>query len=234
MDKIAWSWSRIDMFEACRLLFQHNHILKTVKFVQNAAMIRGELIHKKLERNVVRIMNKQPPIEGKPGDTNVLHVTPIIQQFVANHPGIYMEEEVTLTDRWKPTGWFSKDAWLRAKMDLIGIANPLAKRGQIMSILDWKTGAVRDSPGQLRLYNLVALKKWPIVDSVSSVFCFVDHSKFGKQVTSTRDDLYALEQEFGERQEAIQVAAARNYWPPTKNFRCQWCNINDCQFVRSR
>lgn len=234
MDIIAWSWSRIDMFESCRLLFQHNHILKTIKFVQNAAMKRGELMHNKLERNVVRTINGQLPIEGKPGDTNVFHVTPIIQAFVANHPGIFMEEEVTLNNRWKPTGWFSKDAWVRAKMDLIGIVNPTTARNQTMSILDWKTGKVRDTPGQLRLYNLVALKKWQEVGTVSSVFCFIDHSQFGQKITSTRADLPALEDEFGERQEAIQIANERNDWPPTKNYRCQWCTVNDCQFVRSR
>lgn len=222
------------MFEACPLLFQHNHILKTIKFVQNAAMKRGELMHNKLERNVVRVMNNQPPIEGKPGDTNVFHVTPIIQQFVANHAGIFMEEEVTLTSKWKPTGWFDKNAWVRAKMDLVGIVNPTVKQDQTMSILDWKTGTVRDSPGQLRLYNLVAMMRWPEVTSVTSAFCFIDQNQFGKPVRSTRDDLTDLEDEFGERQEAIQIANERNSWPPQKNFRCRWCTVNDCEFVRSQ
>ena len=215
------------MFESCPLLFQHTHILKTVKFVENEAMKNGKDKHKKLERNVIRAVSQQPQV----GD-DVLHVAPIISAFVAQHPGIMVEEEVTLNRKLNPTGWFDKDAWIRAKMDLVGEVNPTSKLpDRVLSILDWKTGQVRETPDQLRLYNMVAMLRWDRTQSVTSAFVFVDHKKCSAPVTNYRPELQSLVNEFCDRAEAIQIAYERGTWPATKNFQCRWCGVTTCKYI---
>lgn len=230
MDKIAWSYSRLTMFESCPQLFLQTHLKKTIKFVENAAMKRGSEVHKQLERNVARAMSGMPGV-----GEDVIHVQPIIDGFVAGHADVRVEEELTLTSELNKTTWFAKDAHIRAKLDLVGIANPLSKlQDWRVSTLDWKTGQVRDEPSQLKLYNMVVMLVWPLTQTVTSAFVFVDHKVCSPPVTSTRLELHHLIDEFCDRAEAIQIAAEKDHWPAIKNFRCKWCSVNTCQYVGMR
>ena len=67
---------------------------------------------------------------------------------------------------------------------------------------------------------------------VSSSLVFVDQKRISPLVTSLRSEFQQLLDEFGERQEAIQVANIRGQWPARKNFKCKWCQVIDCQYSR--
>lgn len=225
---IAWSYSRLSDFEDCPFMFYHKYILKTVKFVPNAAMLRGKEAHKQLERDVIRSSHNNEPV-----CSDVAHVWPMIKAFADGHQEIMAEEQVALTVKCKPCDWFSKKAWLRGVFDVVGRINPLsACNDQVVSILDWKTGQYRPNEDQLKLYNMITLLRWPRTVSVTSALVFIDHKKSGPPVTSQRRDLEALLDTFGERAEMIQIAEARDRWPAAKNHKCTWCSITECSHAK--
>jgi len=229
MQKIAWSYSRLTDFENCPLLFQHKHILKTIKFVANEAMERGKKIHQALEHNTVRAIHGREPVPGE-----VAHVQPIINNFVRNHQEILIEEKITFDQHLNETSWFSKDAWFRAVIDMVGrtnITNDGTTQEQTVSIIDWKTGQYRPSTDQLKLYNMAAFLKWSQVQQVTSALVFVDHKKSSPPLTTSRLELQDLVQEFGDRSEAIQIANEKDDWPAKKCFQCRWCGVADCQYI---
>ena len=224
---IAWSYSRLSDFENCPLLFKHKYILKTIKFVPNAATERGSKLHKQLERNVVRAGTGQAPV----GDPEVLAAHPIIEAFVEVHPQIFIEDKMAFTKRMRPTGYFDKDVWLRAVFDLGGLSST-HNAGGSASILDWKTGQYRPNKDQVLLYNMCALKFWDQIESVTSALVFIDHKKSAPPVTTTRDQLADLIDEFSDRAEAIQIAEQKDDWPAQKYWGCRFCGVNDCRYVK--
>lgn len=222
---IAWSYSRLEDFESCPLMFQHKYILKTIKFKPNSAMERGKTVHGQLERETIRASyNAVPAVPA------VAHVWPIIKAFVGMHGEVLVEEELAFKRNLTPCAWFDKDTWLRAKIDAVGRVNPLSiYADQVISILDWKTGKYRINEDQLRLYNMVAMLRWDKTASVSSSLLFVDQQQSSPPLTSTRQDLKDLLDEFGDRSEMIQIANERGDWPAQKSYKCSWCGVITCK-----
>ena len=192
----------------------------------NAATERGSKLHKQLERNVVRAGNNLPAT----GDPQVLSAHPIIQAFVDQHPQVFIEHKMAFTKKWKPVGYFDKDVWLRAVLDLTGIASATDEKGPI-SIIDFKTGQYRPNEDQVRLYNLCALKFWPKASSVTSALVFIDHKRSAPPVTTTREQLPDLVDEYCDRAEAINIAVEKDHFPAQQCFQCKWCGVVDCRYV---
>lgn len=158
---------------------------------------------------------------------------PLVTKFTEAHMDIAVELEIAFNKKLKPVDWFSKDAWFRAILDLAGCVDP-GKKQTIRSILDWKTGQVRPSVDQLRLYNLTTFLKWPDTERVTSFFAFIDHKKYSDPVTSNRSELESLKDEFFDRAEGIQIADRNDDWPARKCYKCNWCGIQDCRYVRRK
>lgn len=127
---VAWSWSRLDTFEACPRQFYHKNIIKTVKFEQNEAMKRGERMHTHME-NALR--------SGQVHE-EVSHMAPTIEKLRGvEWDDRLIEVEHAYRQDMTMTSWFGKDAWLRIKQDFI------AKKGKRAVCLDWK-GLALDTP----------------------------------------------------------------------------------------
>ena len=224
MTKIAISYSRLADFKNCPLLFREKYITKSIKFQPNAAMERGSAIHKSLERNVVRALHDKPPV----GDRVVLDTHPIIEAFIAKHPIITVEEKTAFNDKWQQREYFDKDVFFRSVIDLEG--RTLEKNG-VVSIIDFKTGKYNESKEQLKLYNMVALLKYPEAVSASSALLFVDQKRSSPVLTTNRSSLKDCIHEVMEQSEAIQIADQKDDWPAQKCFQCRWCGVHDCRYI---
>lgn len=232
MSKIAVSHSRLEDFEACPLLFREKYITKTVKFVKNIAMERGDAIHKALERNAVRAMYNQDPVANVPyplGNQVVLDTHPIIKAFVNRHPMIATEEKSAFNDKWKLVDFFAKDAFFRSIIDLEGRTQ---LHGGVANVIDYKTGKYNENKSQLKRYNMVMLLKYPEIESATSTLLFVDHKRNSPPVTTFRSGLKDLVHDIEERAETIQIAKERDDWPPTQNWKCRFCGVVDCKYAR--
>ena len=212
-DKVAWSWSRLDCFEKCPRQFYERHIKKTIPFEQNDAMRRGERIHKHIEN----------AIKGGSYDPEIKHMVPMIEKIRgANWDEQQVETEYALRDDMKRTSWFGKDAWCRIKMDYIGI------KGSKAVTYDWKSGKNRGYSDQLKLYGGAILHLWKEVEEVETAYVFVD-SKQVEKMTYYREDYQNIWDEFGERQELIQICNETNDWQEKPGaMACRFCPV-ECE-----
>ena len=225
MIKIALSHSRIYDFDTCPLLFREKHINKTIKFEQNEAMKRGETIHSALERNVYRALSGQPPV----GEDVVLHTHPIIAAFVSRHTHIATEEKSAFNDKWQLRNFFAKDVFFRSIIDLEGRTE---LKGGVANIIDFKTGKYNENEEQLKLYNMVALLKYPEIEAATSTLLFVDQKRNSPPVTTPRSQMKGLIHEVEEKSEAVQISVERDDWPARQNWKCKWCAVETCRYAR--
>lgn len=127
---LAWSHSRIETFKKCRKQFWHFNIKKDVPFEQSEQMKYGERCHKALE---LRLATNEPlPPEFRKHEG--------IAAAIAAMPGqTFAEIKLTLNEKLTPTGYFAKDAYVRAVVDVMKLAPPFCFVG------DWK-GLPLDTP----------------------------------------------------------------------------------------
>lgn len=161
----AWSWSRLQTYEQCPAKAKYSYLDK-IEEPKNNAMLRGSAIHKMAEDYVnkggrlkdelklykkffdeVRLLKKRKDVE------------------------IFTELQNALTDKWGPTTWFGKDAWLRVIVDLA----ILLKAERKLRLVDHKTGKVNlDGAVQLELYAVWGFLTYPDVDVIDGELWFLD------------------------------------------------------------
>lgn len=220
---MAWSFSRLVDFELCKKRFHAKYILKTVPFVKNAAMRRGDEIHDDCEEAIKRVQDPRRPGFWEPLP-EVKSAMPLIRGFHEIHDMVHGEQELAFNEQCKPVSWFDEDVWFRAKLDMVGVRAPQ------VSNIDWKTGKVREKADQLLLYNVASLLKWPMCHHASAAFIWLDHpGSKPVEVTLKREDLEYTLNSYGERAEAINMAIRAGNWPAEKCFQCRWCKI-ECEF----
>lgn len=211
---IAWSWSRLDTFEACPLQFYHKNILKSVPFEQSPQMLRGERLHGHMENALKsglvhdEVRNMASTIERLRG---------------VSWDDCLIEVEVAYNIDKRPVSWFGKDVWVRIKQDFLG------RKGDTAVSLDWKTGRNYGYTDQLKLYAWDAMLRWPEVTTVKTSYVYLDSNQ-KEEKTFTRDDYQHIEQEFGERAERIQIANETGHWPTKPSVKsCRFCPVAECK-----
>jgi hypothetical protein len=224
MTQIAYSWSRLSDFEKCPLLCYWKNFApkgQRIPFTDNEATLRGKKAHKDLELAV----------GGKPVPYELRSVEPVvagIQLQAKNDWNVRVEQQIAFTRGYTQCSWFAADAYLRVIYDVI------LTHGDKASIIDWKTGKVRESSDQLKLFGMSAMLLHPQVDYVGTHYVWVDH-KTKTTASYNRGELPALIEEFEERAEMIQIASDSNSWQANpSDFNCRWCPCNkaQCKYAR--
>lgn len=207
---IAWSHSRVADYKACQKMFYHKNVLKDIPFVKTVQMEQGELVHKMFE---LRIGSSTPFPHGYSSYEAI--ALPIIKA-----PGqAYTEFEMTLTEALTPTGWFSKDAWCRVKIDVMKINGNRGFAG------DWKTGKIKFDEHQLKLTAAVMMTQFTELEQVATAFIWLRDGVVDKK-TYTRDQLAVLWEELLVVPRQMQESNATGNWPARPSHECKWCPVN--------
>lgn len=213
---LAHSYSSIKMFENCPKRYFHQRITKEVKDEGGEASIYGDRIHKQLEARLVH----QTPLPEESA-----RYEPLCRAFEALPGTLVAEQEYTLTQELKPTGWWDSDAWLRSKLDVLVIHNDTAVVG------DWKTGKRRPDFDQLELFALQVFKHHPEVQRVKSSFVWLKDWKMDHQ-TYTRIDATSLWNKLFQKISRIEQALQHENWPAKPSGLCPWCPAkNICPYA---
>jgi len=198
----AWSYSRLSTYEICPAKIGYG-VVAGIKEPQNAAMARGSDIHKKGENYLAK--GGRVPAEYKPlaEEMRALRkLKPVV------------EGKWCFTKRWKETGWFDRDAWVRLVMDVF------ARMGTYARIIDFKTGKVRDeNMGQLSLYALAVFHRYPDITKVTAELWYVDHGII-RTKDFDRSEMDDLTRDWTKRAKPLLNDMK---FVPTPNFLCQWC-----------
>lgn len=217
----AHSHSRRSDWRKCPHMAYHKYVLKSVKFEQNAAMARGDNIHKAME-NRVRL--------DVPLPQGMERYEPVARA-IGNMPGQrYVELNLALDRNLQPCGtrdW--NNCWIRAKADVLTIKGDRAWDG------DYKTGKPTDDEDQLILSAAMVFHTYPDVNVVTASYLWLDHdSNTTRRYTRSQlDEMWApILDDFRE----IQDNYVKERWPAKPDaFSCGYCDVNKaklCGFAK--
>jgi hypothetical protein len=199
-----WSYSRYACYRTCPAQAKYKHIDK-LPDPGSPAMERGIAIHKLAEDYATGRLKALPDELAK---------------FKAEFADLkkrdpLCEQEWAFTDKWEPTGWLDKDAWVRIKTDA---AYTLKGEGHV---IDHKTGRVRlgEYAEQMELYALAGLLMFKDIRQVHTRLWFLDH---GEQDTAmfVRKDIDALKRKWAAR---TKFMLADTRFAAKPGNQCRWC-----------
>lgn len=214
----AQSYSSLSAFETCARQFHEVRVLKKYPFVETDEQRYGNRLHKAAELYVK---------DGTPLEPEFVHIQPLLDTLMAK-PGAKMpEQELCVTPKLHPTGWWDRDGYLRGKVDLV-ILQPERKHA---FVVDYKTGKDKYiDMDQLDICALLLFQHYEWLDVVSSGLLFVGANTFHRHQTR-REDADRLWQKYRERLAKMEGAFTNGVWNPTRSGLCKkHCPVKECEF----
>jgi len=212
--KFTWSYTALTSFENCPLSYAHQKYYKDVPFIETEALKDGNRKHTALELYAKGIA--QPASEL----ALVAPHTKYVDAFKAAGGTLQAEREITLTESMKPTGWFSKDAWFRIKLDITLL------RGNRANIYDWKTGKQKDDVTQLQLCCATLAIVEPEIEEFTAKNIWLKNEPM-KQVDGGvklhRSELKKVWMDTLARVHRMRQAWDSEVWQPKPSGLCPYC-----------
>jgi hypothetical protein len=218
-----FSYSALTSFEQCPKAFLETKILKKYSFIETEALTYGKETHKSFEN---RILNKTPL------PAHLQFCESIIAGLEAAGYTLFAEIDIAITRDFKPTGYWSKDAWFRGSIDM------LAVKGTELLMFDWKTGKryvarghSNPETGQLKLYGLILSVTG--VEAIRGAYIWLKE-KLNDVVSIDQSNLEAIREEYIERGARFEKALAQppedaETWKPLPSPLCSYCPVlDDC------
>lgn len=215
---VATSYSRIKKFRQCQMKswwmdYAPKHM--KVKEPPNEIFEKGKQWHTNMERAILG-QNGLPPQQES---------LQRIVEALKRMPEKYVEKQMAFREDLTQTSWFGDDVWMRVIWDFGG------KDGNILHLIDWKTGRPRPDDDQLELFAASGFRMFPDVDEVHTYFVFMEHNRY------THDTFYRsaethIWQKFGEEAEQIKLAMETGNWEPNPGNHCRYCPVpkSKCQY----
>lgn len=229
---IAISWSRWSDFDQCARKFYLKYIEKAGTFQETGEkslhLVRGEQLHKQLENYLLyKIDLSMGMTTARPAmSPETESVTPLIDALLGTSEAVLPETQLAIDKEWKQVEWFSKQAAIRAILDLIAV------RKNHAIIWDYKSGKYKpyaDECGQLHLSAamMVAIKGFDYVDTS---YLFLDEKK-PEGIRVTQEKAREVIRIFDERRDRVNSEVA---WNPKRNEFCGFCQATkaQCQFSK--
>lgn len=194
----------------------HKYVAKDLpKFVPTPEMQTGIDVHEmfKYALKQPRVAPALPP--------QIESARPHLEA-IATVPGIRLVEEgLAIASDGRPCGFWDEKAWLRGKIDVAIVNEPVA------FIADWKTGKCWEDSFELEVFALLLKAKYRL-DSISGCYIWLKENKLGT--------LYLLDAPQRTWQEIQLADAAQRQrpidkeWEPTPNKLCPWCPVTTCEY----
>lgn len=212
MTQLSHSYSSLKMYENCPKRYYHQRITKEVSDSGSEATRYGERVHKALEERLL--------------DDNVLSQETIQYEALCNsiakmkeHPDfseLLLEEKLTVTEDFTPTGWWSDDAWLRSILDVLVLFKDKA------IVMDWKTGKRRPDFTQLEMFALQVFSHFPHINRVTTSFVWLKDMKQDKR-SYCRELSFEMQVDLNGRIDRINKSLENDDFPAKPSGLCRWC-----------
>jgi len=212
----AWSFSRLGDYRMCPFKAKLKCVDK-LKEPESEAMAEGTRIHKLAEDYVLGNITRLP---------KELQLFKAEFAALKKQKGVECEAEWTFTANFdRVTGWFSKDAWCRIKVD----AHYLDAKTNRVRVIDYKTGKIKDTDlEQLELYALAALLLYPDCEGVD---CELWYTKLGELLPpngANFENTTAVKKRLlAKWVKASKPMLADRKFKPTPNALCRWCHFRN-------
>lgn len=218
----AWSPSRLVDYETCPAKLKYKVIDKLPE-PPAPALDRGSRIHKEAEDFIIGTGKVVPAdLQGVRDELKRL-------RSAYRRGKVRVEQGLAFNARWKPVDWFSQEAWLRCKIDVVEQATPKKEKKTLVKVArvtDWKTGKnnARDAEkhgDQLNLYSLAVISAGA-AEYATARLIFTDSGEFveKEQGSLSPGDVLTAREKWAER---VAPMMEDTEFAPTPNFTCRWC-----------
>lgn len=210
----AWSYSKLKNFETCPK--RHWHVDIKREFSDDSENLSyGNTVHKILEQRV-RSGTELPPVH-KPT------LEPWAQKITKPEwDELHVEQQLAIREDFSPCEWFAKDAWFRAKADVLGI------KGAYGLAWDYKTGKIKEDHTQLALMAAVCFSHWPQLQAIRTEFVWLKEDAVTR-CDFKRDDMASVWSSLWPRIEALKAAYKTTDFPAKPGPLCRrWCPVKTC------
>ena len=212
MTELSHSYSSLKMYENCPKRYYHQRITKEVSDSGSEATRYGERVHKALEERLL-------------GDNELSQETIQYEALcrsiarMKEHPDfseLLLEEKLTVTEDFTPTGWWSDDAWLRSILDVLVLFKDKA------IVMDWKTGKRRPDFTQLEMFALQVFSHFPHINRVTTSFVWLKDMKQDKR-SYCRELSFEMQVDLNGRIDRINKSLENDDFPAKPSGLCRWC-----------
>jgi hypothetical protein len=167
--------------------------------------------------------DRQPLASGNT-DSSLAIYDGIIERFSRIEGKFSAEQQLAVTNAFRPTSWFAPDVWCRGKADAIWI------NGNTGTVVDWKTGKRKFDAKQLILLALLTFAHHPQVDRINAGFMWLPINKLDVEKYK-REDIPVLWQELLPDVKRFEQAHKTQTWIPKPSGLCRnYCPVLDCSF----
>lgn len=212
----AWSYSRLADYEQCPLKYEARNILKLDE-PKGDAMFRGITIHNEAAKFLAGETEKFP-----------LSCAAFRDEFYElrdHHP--IVEQKWAFTNRWKPTGYFAKNTYLRATLDAAVVYTDRTadvidhKTGKLW--IDRKTNVLDLGPyeDQMGLFAAATIIMHPELTHVTSRLWYLDADE-EVILEFPKAKAFDILNDLNER---AQIMMNAKRFPPRPNPFCNWCHF---------
>jgi hypothetical protein len=214
----AWGYTRIQDYTKCPAFAKYKH-LDRLPEPEGEALRRGSAIHEQAQ-----VFSQASARAKCPPELQTFEQEFRALQKVAAKRRLFAEAQWAFDKDWEPCEWFGKDAWVRGVVDCHYLYDEGGSR--LVKVIDYKTGKVNDAHlGQLSLYALTAMLRYPDADGASVELWYLDHGvlKPDDGKVYLRAEVPALKKEWAAK--ARPLLADKRFAPkPSKN--CTWCTYS--------
>lgn len=220
---MAWSFSVLDAYDTCPMQLKETRLTKRFSD-RNKWGAAGTNDHSAIENRVIKGQRLPPHLA--PHEAAIDRLTRIPGELRA-------ELELCVTESWQPTGWFSKDAWARAKIDLSIFDRP----SKTVCQFDWKSGKYRKDSRwlQLEINNLLfdaMTKSYDVeVKQFNNALVWLGHKCEIESLIVFQKDMPGIRERVMKKVEVYAEAYEKDRFPAKQNGLCkQFCPVTSCKF----
>lgn len=216
---IAWSFTSLSQFRTCPKQYQEMRVLKNFRDKKGDEAIWGDRVHKAME---VSLRDGTPLPEGMEVWED------LVAQFRNIKGTLHVENQLAITQGFRPCEWFAPDTWCRGIIDALWIDGDVAKA------VDWKTGKRKSKSDQLALFALLVFHHYPEVQRVRTMFVWMKVLETDKD-DFIREDIPMLWQKFIPDLHRLKNAHEHDQWPARTSGLCaKWCSVVTCAYNGKR
>ncbi len=213
----SWSYSKLKNFETCPKRHYHYDVARDIKDAETEEIRFGNRMHDAYARYLQAI--GQVPLPA-----TFASAQPMLDKLRAAPGKRYIEQKWAITSTFQHANWRGNEAWYRAVVDF-ALHSP---DGEVMTIVDWKSGKVKDDPTQLQLLAATAFIHFPRVQRVKAALMFTVHGH-AERSEFVRTDQKEIWTEILPRVKALRTANDAKEYPPKPGFLCRkWCGVVSC------
>lgn len=217
-NKFPISYSRVQCFKQCPCKFEHLYVNKDVVDQGSDATMYGTRVHESLEK-YARTGNE----EELTNETRQWRR--LVDTILSKNGDKHYEYQMSIDAGCNVCDWFSDTVWIR------GIADVLVVDGDKATVIDWKTGKVREDFTQLMLFACLVMYHFPEVNEVNGAFVWLKFDQISK-ASYTRDALPAMWRGLTTQFDKVQEAVDLGIFPAKTSRLCGWCPAQDICIYR--